>query len=687
MSVPLRRRAPWVHHALMRVRRAGLLWLLAWCGPLLVAAFVVLVLSAAEPLPRDLLDVENVYPNVIFGSLVPLLGALILSRLPRHPIGRLFLACGLASALTLATYPYSERGDLPGAVAAAWTSEWIWGLGLTPLVTIGVLLFPDGRLPGRGWRFLLASDVLGIVLVFVANALHPGPLENHPEIDNPAGIPLPHGLFDVLGGVGFGLFGVGLVGGAAAAVLRWRRARGTERAQLAWFAFTVALLTGSIVVSAISPVSRVVGDAVSVVAIPLLPVSVGVAILRRDLYGIEVVVRRSLVYATLTAVLLLGYAVAVTAAGSVLGTRANSAAALVAAATVAVAFAPVRDRLQRSVDRLLYGDRGDPYAVLSSLGRNLDAATTSSADVLTEIAATVASSLRLPYVVVEIDRAGEAPIVAAHGSPVNDLHEVPLTFRGRPVGRLQVAPRTARDPFRAADLRLLDDLGRQIGVAAHAARLAADLQRSREGLVTMREEERRRIRRDLHDGLGPALAGVALGLDALNRIALDDPAGASVLADQLRGEVQASLADVRRLVEDLRPPALDQLGLVGAVRQHGTRLTERDPGLEVAVDASSLPPLPAAVEVAAYRIATEALTNVSRHAGARHCHVGLSVNGSGALRVEIEDDGQGLPTHPRAGVGLTAMRERAVELGGTCEAGPASPYGTRVIAHLPLESR
>jgi signal transduction histidine kinase len=213
-------------------------------------------------------------------------------------------------------------------------------------------------------------------------------------------------------------------------------------------------------------------------------------------------------------------------------------------------------------------------------------------------------------------------------------------------------------------------------------RLGRALQRSREELVTLREEERRRIRRDLHDGLGPALAGIALGLDAVGRIAEQDPPEAGALAEQLKREVHASLSDVRRLVEDLRPPALDQLGLVGALRQQADRLSEREADLHVEVSAEGLPPLPAAVEVAAYRIATEALNNVSRHAAARQCQVRFTMDDE-ALTVEVEDDGVGLREPRRAGVGLTAMRERATELGGSCSV-TASGRGTRVRASLPV---
>ena len=667
----------------MRGRRAGALWLLAWCGPLLLVAFGVLLVRAGRTLPSDVHDFENIYPNLVFGSVVPLLGALILGRLPGHAVGRLFLACGLASALTLAVYPYAWLGlgpaHLPGALGAAWVSEWIWGLGFTPLVTIGVLLFPDGRPPGPRWRLLLWSDLLGISLVFLSNAFHPGPLQNHPVVTNPLGLPLPRTLFAAIGTAGFALFGVGMVGGAVAAVLRWRRARGAERAQLSWFAFTVAALA----IAVLAPVPKILGDAVTVVAIPLLPVSVAVAILRRDLYGIEVVVRRSLAYAGLTVVLLIGYAGTVAALGAALQDRAGTTEALVATAVVAVAFSPVRSRLQRAVDRVLYGDRRDPYTVLSGLGRRLGA-TEAGTDALTEVAGTVASSLRLPYVRVEVCRPGEEPLVAEHGGPSTAaLHEVPLAFRGDPVGRLLVSQRTVHDPFRAADLRLLDDLGRQIGVAAHSLLVTRDLQRSREALVTTREEERRRIRRDLHDGLGPTLAGVALGLDAAGRLVAAQPEQAVALTTQLREEVESSLGEVRRLIEDLRPPELDQLGLLGALERHARRLTERDPGLDVELASAQLPPLSAAVEVATYRIVAEALTNVSRHAGARSCRVGLAVCDQ-TLLIEVEDDGVGLPDSRRYGVGLGAMRERANELGGTCAAQPRTGGGTCVAAVLPL---
>jgi signal transduction histidine kinase len=254
---------------------------------------------------------------------------------------------------------------------------------------------------------------------------------------------------------------------------------------------------------------------------------------------------------------------------------------------------------------------------------------------------------------------------------------------------LLLAPRAPGETFSPADLRLLDDLARQAGVAAHAVRLTtdlqrltADLQRSRERLVTAREEERRRLRRDLHDGLGPTLASLAQRLDTARILVARDPDAAVALLGDLKIQVKATITDIRRLVYALRPPALDELGLVSAIREHIAHYNQPNE-IHVSMDAPErLPPLPAAVEVAAYHIALEALTNVARHANAQTCRIRLSL--ANGLCLEITDDGGGLPEGFRAGVGLTAMRERAVELGGECriESGPA--HGTRVWAWLPL---
>ena len=301
--------------------------------------------------------------------------------------------------------------------------------------------------------------------------------------------------------------------------------------------------------------------------------------------------------------------------------------------------------------------------------------------------------------------AGQAQpqIAAAYGLAVPLPLRLPLTYQSERVGELLIAPRGPGESFTPAEQRLLRDIAQQAGVAAHAVRLTGDLQRSRERLVTAREEERRRLRRDLHDGLGPALAihslkiGAARSLLAQTLAPIAEPppsrpsvASADVLLAELEQDIASTLADIRRLVYDLRPPTLDELGLAAAIRESAARYAlAAAPNLEplrITVDAPEhLPPLPAAVEVAAFRITQEALTNVLRHARARTCRICLSV--ADDLVLEIVDDGLGLSAAANGhggGVGLASMRERAGELGGACliETPPAG--GTRVFAHLPL---
>jgi signal transduction histidine kinase len=367
--------------------------------------------------------------------------------------------------------------------------------------------------------------------------------------------------------------------------------------------------------------------------------------------------------------------------GAAFAVEGDLSVSLVATGLVAVLFAPLRDRLQRAVDRLLYGQRAEPYAALSRLGRRLESALAPDT-VLPTIVATVREALRLPYAAIALP-AGDGPeeVVAAAGDPVPEPVRLPLLYRNEDVGTLLLGPRPGESGFSTADRRLLSDLARQAGVAVSAVRLTADLQRSREHLVAAREEERRRLRRDLHDGLGAQLAGLTVQAGLLRNLIRQDPAAADALVVELRTELRAAIADIRRLVHGLRPPALDELGLIGALQ----RLAESISGdVLIAVHVpADVPALPAAVEVAAYRIVQEALTNVARHAQARICTVLLDV-APDRLTVEIVDDGTGLPGESLVpGVGLSSMRERAAEMGGDLVVANGPDGGTRVLAHLP----
>ncbi|MGH2454954.1 MAG: sensor histidine kinase [Candidatus Limnocylindria bacterium] len=402
----------------------------------------------------------------------------------------------------------------------------------------------------------------------------------------------------------------------------------------------------------------------------------------RRMVAVDTVIRRSLIYGGLTAGVVLTYGAGVVVLGAILQSEGPYAVTLLATGLAALVALPLRDQLQRSVTRMLYGDRDEPDRAISRLGERLEASLEPGTVLLT-VAETVAQSLRLPYAAVELRGSGGTVVAAAYGAPGGDLVRVPLVHRGEEIGALALAPRAPNETFSGRDRALLAGLARQAGAAAYAVRLTGELQRSRQQLVSAREEERRRLRRELHDGMGPALAGSLMKLEAARALA----AAGSVteleaLIAELADDTRRAIDDVRRTAYELRPPALDQLGLAGALDQEAERLASNGTTFDITIR-DRLPSLPAAVEVAAYRIGLEALTNVARHARAGRASMSLGVDGDW-LVVEVVDDGRGVPATARPGVGIASMRERAEELGGTVTLGPSDAGGTWLEARLPL---
>ena len=505
--------------------------------------------------------------------------------------------------------------------------------------------------------------------------------------------------------------GFALIFGPAvyAQVYRYRRISGlVERQQAKWAIGGLLLAVSGFVAlnvwlaaqqnrwSEESPLRAVLTDFAFNTAFTLvfaaIPVALAVAVFKYRLFAIDVIINRSLVYGGLTVGVVALYVLVVAGVGTLFRTGENLLVSLIATTIVAIVFQPLRGWLQRGANRLLYGERDEPYAVISRLGRRLEGTLVPEA-ILPTIVETVAGALRLPYAAIALGDGVDRAIVAAIGTPTPDPLHLPLTYQGESVGELLLAPRAPGEEFSPADHRLLADLARQAGVAARAVRLAAearrlaaDLQASRERLVTAREEERRRLRRDLHDGLGPRLAALTLRLDTARDLLADDSRADALLAD-LATRTEDAVVDIRRLVYALRPPALDDLGLVGALQQATEGYGQAGPRivLEVSVaDGRSLSQLPAAVEVAAYRIAQEALTNVVRHAAASRCAIRLARDiADGMLIVEVSDDGRGIAPDHVAGIGLGSMRERAAELGGACVISSLVEGGTRVSARLP----
>jgi signal transduction histidine kinase len=583
-------------------------------------------------------------------------------------------------------------------VIALYRSQPSWQLPFDGLFALALgcllvffLLFPDGRFV-PGWT-RAAAGAAGLWMAA-------GPL--YPTLYPWRMSPWP-GLLLMLGC---------LAAGVAAQVYRYRRvASPVQRQQTKWVVFGAGMaavgLAGQLAIEIVGERGsglallrdELIVRPVGLALVAALPVSIAVALLRYRLWDVDLLISRTLLYGLLTASVVGTYALVVGALGGLLRVEGSPTVSLLAAGLVAVLFQPLRERLQRGVNRLLFGERDDPYAVLSRLGRRLGATLAPEA-VLPAVVATVRDALKLPYAAVTLRREDGPSVAAAAGEPVADPLRLPLLHRGEPVGELVVGPRGPGEGWSPADRRLLEDVASQAGAAVHAVRLTADLQRltadlqaARERLVMAREEERRRLRRDLHDDLAPTLASLGLTAATAQELLGADPAAAAGLLAEMHTGLRAAVGDVRRLAYELRPPTLDELGLVAAVReraaQHdgrGAGLGGTEPGrLRVLVEApESLPALSAAVEVAAYRIVQEALTNVARHAGARTCRVRLGLDE--ALLVEVVDDGAGLPSDRRVGVGIVAMRERAAELGGTCLVEALARGGTRVVARLPLGS-
>jgi signal transduction histidine kinase len=650
-------------------------------------------LTAVELTYGSEAEVVNAVLSLVTVLTFSVVGAIVASRHPRNTIGWLFCSMGLVVGLSALAGGYAEywlasgSGSRTLGETAAWFRSWLWILLVFIPTSFMLLLFPDGRLPSPRWRPVAWCSGLGISGFVVGVALEAGPLEDFPQIVNPYGVDSP--VVTIVGVLATVVAGGSVVASVASVIVRLRRAGSIERQQIKWLAYGGGVVVGTIFVGGVISIwSAPVSIAIISFALLGLPIFTGIAIVRHRLYDIDLIINRTLVYGALTASVVGIYVLVVGYLGTLFRTDDDLLISLLATGLVAVLFAPLRERLQRAVNRLMYGERDDPYAVVSRLGERLEA-TLAPEDVLSTIVQTVREALKLPYAAIALPRDPNGfEVVATSGEePPADPLVLPLSYGGESVGELLLTPRAPGESFSAADRRLLDGLAHHAGVAVHGVRVMADLRRSRERLVLAREEERRRLRRDLHDELAPTLAALGLSAATVGELIPTDPKGAAFANEKLQTVIRATVGDVRRLVYDLRPPALDELGLIEAIRERASRYGAQEGGVRVTVEApDELPHLPAAVEVAAYRIVQEALTNVSRHARASACTVRLACteSPSRALTVEVTDDGVGLPERPKGGVGLHSMRERAAELGGECEVVRSWPSGTRVFARLPF---
>ncbi|MGE0880947.1 MAG: sensor histidine kinase [Acidimicrobiia bacterium] len=405
-----------------------------------------------------------------------------------------------------------------------------------------------------------------------------------------------------------------------------------------------------------------------------------VAILRWRAYEVEVVLRRSVLAVALLVAGLGSYAVVVIVVSISLG-HTGVVPSAVGAAVAIFAFGPLSTMIRNGVNRLFYGRRDDPYLVVNELGRQLTRAA-DPAEGLDAVVTAITDQLRLPFAEV-VDEDGMVLSRRNEADPYDDPLELPLRHQGADVGLLRVGHRRGSDSMTPAETELLESLSIQVGAAVAAVRLVRGLTAARDGLVIARQDERRRIQQDLHDGLSPQLYAVTLKLDAArNHMASGDAAPVDDLVGSARTDIQRAIADVRRLVYALGDPTVTSLGLRAALEDAVMALT-RPAGIQAVLDVGELPDLPAATEEAVYRIVIEAVTNVVRHARAKRCVVRAAHGESGDLEVSITDDGCGIRADDRVGVGRRSMNERAAQLGGRLDI-TRQDEGTLVAFTLPL---
>ena len=629
-------------------------------------------------------------------------GALIISRHPQHPVGWLlcvglfFSALDMFSAGYAAYDTYVFSSSLPGVdLALIWLK--LDSLGSYGLVafTLIVLLFPDGKFLSPGWRKIAWTAIGALLILLLLQAVEPGPVDPYtlPTRPNPLGVDAS--LWGFLKPLMWTTFSILLLCYGAAFVsliIRLRNSSGDVRQQIKWLTFPVGLVgiffllfTIGIVVRA----SEVIQGAILAFgqfAVAGIVIAIAFAIFKYHLYDIDIIINRTLVYGALTVSVVLIYILIVGGLGTFFQAQDNLVIALLATGMVAVLFQPLREWLQRRVNKLIYGERDDPIEALSRLGKQMELAL-SSDQVLPMLVKTIAQTLKLPFV--GITSKGQRDIT--FGQESDNPVSFPFTFQGETTGVLLASPRSPSETFSSAETRLLQNLARQAGAAVRNAQLTADLQRSRQNIITAREEERHRLRRDLHDGIGPTMAGLTLKLDAAKDLVLSglesgqtkELEEAVQLLDELKVQTQETVQNIRHIVHALRPPSLDVLGLIPALQAHfGQVVSPRSLAIQMNTSPPDFPRLSAAVEVAVYRIILEAVTNVIHHAGAGTCDVLLAIE-NGDLKIEIKDNGVGLPKGYNRGIGLDSMRERADELGGRLELSSSS-QGTRVYAQIPI---
>ncbi|HEX3326146.1 MAG TPA: histidine kinase [Actinomycetota bacterium] len=654
------------------------------------------------------LDIPQAWESTFIAFTYGTVGGFLASRRGRHAIPWTFLAIGLSqSSSVFAVYGAAlVRGGSHSEVAnlLTWIETWSWAPGFVLIPTLLLQLFPTGRVLSPRWVWLARATIVGLLLAVVGVAFVP----QTPANGVPRGYrsPFPTAPWmGIVALVGALVLLVCVVGSVASIVLRYRRSRGEERKQLKLFASaavaTVILFTGGALFP--SPTTPLVIRVLTIIATPLIPLAAGIAILRYRLYDIDVVINKAVVFGVLAGFITAVYLGIVIGVGALIGGRNNLLLSVIATAVIAVAFQPVRQRVQRFANRIIYGHRLTPYEVLSEFTDRV-AETYATQDVLPRMARAVAEGTSAKEAHVWLrsgaelraaaawptERETDPPPLALTNGAVPELPGVDRAIEVRHQGELLGALTVTKppgEPLSPAEDKLLRDLAAQAGLVLRNVGLTAELlarldelTASRQRLVAAQDEERRRLERNLHDGAQQHLVALKMRLDVANRLAERDPEKARAIFAALPAEASEALETLRDLARGIYPPLLAAEGLGAALQAQAAKAS-----VPVKVTASPIGRYPQETEAAVYFCCLEALQNVAKYAHASAATVVLSAQDS-RLTFSVSDDGAGFdPATSRPGAGLQNMIDRLEALGGNLQVTSAPGAGTTVTGSLPVD--
>ena len=628
--------------------------------------------------------------TVLFIAAFATMGSLIASRRPENPIGWIF-------GISALCYAIGTVGEFLKDVSAFrqyadWLGSWVWGVGLALSATFGLLLFPTGSLPSRRWRPFAWIVAVAVGLFMIGSIFAPGVIEDTKSV-NPIGIGGPLGpVFSALRSFIVVVL-VGIVGSIVSLVIRYVRGDPQEREQLKWLLYACAVIVLALLAQAVvattvgsSDAATDVENSIISLAVALVPIAAGIAVMKYRLYDIDVVINKTLVYGSLAAFITAIYVAIVVGIGTAIGQgdKPNLGLSILATGVVAVAFQPVRERVQKLANRLVYGKRATPYEVLSEFSNRM-AGTYASDDVLPRMARILAEGTGAKESKVWI-RVGPSLTEAAgwpggsNGSTPDsaDLF-VPVTHQGEDLGALSIS-KQAGERLTPAEEKLTRDLAGQAGLVLRNVKLIEDLKASRVRLVQAQDEERRKIERNIHDGAQQQLVALNVKLGLARRLA-SNPEQLDPILAQLQEETNQALSDLRDLARGIYPPLLADQGLAAALESQA-----RKSAIPVTVEANSVGRFPQDVEAAVYFCTLEALQNVAKYANATRATVSLAA-GDGQLTFTVTDDGAGFDTSTTSyGTGLQGMADRLTALGGDVEVRAAPGQGTTVTGRLPVRT-